>query len=45
LVSVPDPARRRALLDGFADWPWLDRLRAEGVEPVRAAMLAAVRGG
>ncbi len=27
---VPDPARRRVLLDGFADWPWLQRLRAEG---------------
>lgn len=45
LVSVSDPTRRRNLLDGFADWPWLDRLRAEGVEAVRAAMLAAVRGG
>ncbi|MBN9518340.1 bifunctional precorrin-2 dehydrogenase/sirohydrochlorin ferrochelatase [bacterium] len=42
LVSIPDPVRRRALLDGFADWPWLDRLRAEGVDAVRAAMLAAV---
>ena len=41
LATVADPARRRELLDGFADWPWLDRIRAEGVELVRAAMLAA----
>lgn len=45
LATVADPARRRQLLDDFADWPWLDRLRAEGVEAARAAMLAAVRGG
>ncbi|HEX4613222.1 MAG TPA: NAD(P)-dependent oxidoreductase, partial [Urbifossiella sp.] len=44
LAAVPDPARRRELLDGFADWPWLDRVRAEGVEAARAAMRAAVRG-
>ncbi len=43
LVSVPDPARRRTLLDGLVDWPWLDRLRVERVEAVRAAMLEAVR--
>ena len=47
LAAVPDPARRRELLDGFADWPWLDRLRAEGAEAVRAAMrelVSAARG-
>ncbi|MBX9580012.1 MAG: bifunctional precorrin-2 dehydrogenase/sirohydrochlorin ferrochelatase [Gemmataceae bacterium] len=43
LAAVPDPARRRELLDGFADWPWLARLRAEGVAAVRAAMREAVR--
>ena len=42
LAAVPDPARRRELLDGFADWVWLARLRAEGVEAVRTAMRAAV---
>ncbi len=42
LDAVADPAARRALLDGFADWPWLARLRAEGVDAVRAAMRAAV---
>ncbi|HYH65741.1 MAG TPA: NAD(P)-dependent oxidoreductase [Urbifossiella sp.] len=45
LVTVADPARRRQLLDDFADWPWLDRVRAEGVAAVRAAMLAAVGSG
>jgi precorrin-2 dehydrogenase/sirohydrochlorin ferrochelatase len=43
LAAVPDDSRRRELLDAFADWPWLDRLRAEGVEAVRAAMRECVR--
>jgi precorrin-2 dehydrogenase/sirohydrochlorin ferrochelatase len=42
-ATVADPARRRGLLDALADWPWLERLRADGVEATRAAMLAAVR--
>lgn len=42
LAEVPDAARRRDLLDGFADWAWLERLRREGPEVVRAAMRAAV---
>jgi hypothetical protein len=37
LASVPDPDRRRAVLDDLADWRWLARLRADGVEAVRAA--------
>jgi len=45
LVTVADPTRRRQLLNDFADWPWLDRVRAEGVAAVREAMLAAVGGG
>lgn len=44
LATVPDPLRRRALFDALADWPWLDRLRAEGVEATRAAMRAAIAG-
>lgn len=44
LADVPDPNRRRELLDAFADWPWLDRLRAEGAAAVKAAMLGDVRG-
>lgn len=39
---VPDPARRRDLLDGFADWPWLQRLRAEGEAATWRAMLERV---
>ncbi len=38
LATVPDEARRRELLDGFADWVWLARLRAEGADKVREAM-------
>lgn len=37
-TTIPDPARRRELLDAFADWPWLERLRIEGANAVRAAM-------
>ncbi|MGL6097704.1 MAG: precorrin-2 dehydrogenase/sirohydrochlorin ferrochelatase family protein [Fimbriiglobus sp.] len=45
-ASVPDPAVRRALNEGLADWRWLDRLRAgESVKDVRAAMRAIVDGG
>jgi precorrin-2 dehydrogenase/sirohydrochlorin ferrochelatase len=43
LDEVADPRRRRELLDGFADWPWLARLRTEGAEAVKVEMLAAVR--
>ncbi len=38
LAAVPDEARRRELLDSFAGWKWLARLRAEGADAVRAAM-------
>lgn len=44
LATVPDEARRRALLDGFAEWAWLARLRAEGAEKVRAAMRTLSEG-
>jgi precorrin-2 dehydrogenase / sirohydrochlorin ferrochelatase len=40
LATVADEVRRRELLDGFADWPWLARLRAEGADAVLAAMRA-----
>ena len=38
LATVPDEARRRELLDAFAAWEWLERLRTEGAEKVREAM-------
>ncbi|MBP3959006.1 bifunctional precorrin-2 dehydrogenase/sirohydrochlorin ferrochelatase [Gemmata sp. G18] len=40
LATVADESRRRALLDSFADWSWLARLRAEGADVVRNAMRA-----
>lgn len=42
LAAVPDPARRRELLDAFAGWDWLDRVRQDGAGATKAAMLAAV---
>jgi precorrin-2 dehydrogenase/sirohydrochlorin ferrochelatase len=39
LAKIVDENRRRELLDGFADWSWLTRLRTEGADAVRAAML------
>lgn len=44
LARVPGEARRRALLDGFADWGWLERLRTEGADAVRAAMRDEIAG-
>jgi siroheme synthase-like protein len=41
LERVP-AAKRRALLERLCEWTWLERLRGEGVEPVRAAMRAEV---
>jgi precorrin-2 dehydrogenase/sirohydrochlorin ferrochelatase len=40
-ARVPAP-QRRALLEKLSGWNWLERLRREGVEPVRAAMRAEV---
>jgi precorrin-2 dehydrogenase/sirohydrochlorin ferrochelatase len=38
LATVGDESRRRELLDGFADWSWLARLRTEGADAVLTAM-------
>jgi precorrin-2 dehydrogenase/sirohydrochlorin ferrochelatase len=43
LHQVADPATRQLLLDRLAGWDWLERLRREGDDAVRAAMLAEVR--
>jgi precorrin-2 dehydrogenase/sirohydrochlorin ferrochelatase len=43
LTTISDEVPRRQLLEDFADWPWLERVRAEGVAAVRLAMEAIVR--
>ncbi len=43
LATVPDESRRRELLDSFADWEWLARLRTEGVAKVMEAMRVEIR--
>jgi precorrin-2 dehydrogenase/sirohydrochlorin ferrochelatase len=42
LAAVPDPAGRRDLLDRLSDWEWLDRVRRDGVNETRAAMMAEI---
>jgi siroheme synthase-like protein len=39
---VADPSRRRALFERLCQWEWLDRLRAEGLAPIREALRAEV---
>ncbi len=39
---VPDAERRRSLLDEFADWPWLERLRDEGEAATWERMVARI---
>ncbi|MBN9121202.1 MAG: bifunctional precorrin-2 dehydrogenase/sirohydrochlorin ferrochelatase [Planctomycetes bacterium] len=43
LATVPDESRR-ALLDSFAEWHWLGRIRAEGAGAVLEAMRALLPG-
>jgi precorrin-2 dehydrogenase / sirohydrochlorin ferrochelatase len=38
LATVTDELRRRELLESFAEWHWLARVRAEGADAVLAAM-------
>ncbi len=40
LSSIHDPDRRRELFERLCAWEWLERLRREGAEAVRAAMLS-----
>ncbi len=42
LQQIPDAVTRRKLFDHLADWPWLDRIRTEGRDPVRQAMLERI---
>lgn len=43
LAEVADRAARHALFDRLAGWDWLERLRREGTDAVRAAMAAEVQ--
>ncbi len=43
LDSIGDEPTRRDLLDRFADWPWLERIRRDGPEAAFAAMAEEVR--
>ena len=43
-VLAVDPARRRELFERLCDDAWLDRLRASGIDAVRAAMRAEIVG-
>jgi precorrin-2 dehydrogenase/sirohydrochlorin ferrochelatase len=43
MAKVADEGKRRELLDGFADWSWLARLRAEGADAVLVAMREVIQ--
>jgi precorrin-2 dehydrogenase / sirohydrochlorin ferrochelatase len=38
LETISDEGRRREVFERLTEWAWVDRLRIEGVEAVRAAM-------
>jgi precorrin-2 dehydrogenase len=40
--KIVDPDRRAAIYLALTDWGWLDQLRANGIDRVRADMLAAL---
>lgn len=42
MARLADPDKRRAVLERLCRWEWLERLRREGAEAVRAAMAAEV---
>ncbi len=42
LARIPDIEQRRVLLESFCSWAWLERLRQEGPEATRRAMLAEI---
>jgi precorrin-2 dehydrogenase / sirohydrochlorin ferrochelatase len=41
--AIADEKRRQGMFDRWTEWPWLERVRREGVEAVRAAMRAELR--
>jgi siroheme synthase-like protein len=43
VLRLPDARRRRALFARLCAWEWLERLRRDGADEVRAAMHAEVR--
>ena len=43
LAEVADAAQRQLLFETLCRWDWLERLRRDGSDAVRAAMLAEVR--
>jgi precorrin-2 dehydrogenase/sirohydrochlorin ferrochelatase len=43
LEAITDEERRRALFGRWAQWEWLERLRRDGAEAVRAAWLDELR--
>jgi precorrin-2 dehydrogenase / sirohydrochlorin ferrochelatase len=43
LAAVPDARLRRTLLEQLSRWDWLERLRREQTNAVRAAMMAEIQ--
>ncbi len=43
LAEIADPERRREFFERVTDWPWLDRLRRDGEDAVRAAVRQELR--
>jgi precorrin-2 dehydrogenase/sirohydrochlorin ferrochelatase len=43
-ACVPDEDSRRRMWDELTRWEWLDRVRREGVETVRAALRRVIEG-
>ena len=43
MEKVCDDERRRLLFERWARWEWLDRLRREGADAVRADLLRELR--
>jgi precorrin-2 dehydrogenase/sirohydrochlorin ferrochelatase len=43
MESVRDAERRRLLFERWSQWEWLERLRRDGAEAVRAALLRELR--